>query len=290
MADLLSPRALERLAVAALEEDGAFDDVTTRATVRRGQMGGGEFIVKARGVVCGLPVAEAVFRSMHPAIEFDARAGDGERVLERDVVATVKGPLGPILSAERCALNILQHMSGVATATAAYVRAVEGTRARIVDTRKTLPGLRVLDKYAVRCGGGENHRHGLADGVLIKDNHLAAVRALEGDIAAAVNAARRGAHHLLRVEVEVETLAEVSQALEAGADAILLDNMSVEEMRKAVGLVAGRAVLEASGGITLETVRAVAETGVDLISVGALTHSAPALDISLELRPSAELR
>jgi nicotinate-nucleotide pyrophosphorylase (carboxylating) len=290
MRELLSPHLLEKLAIAALEEDEAFDDITTRATVRRGQMGAGEFIVKAEGVICGLPVADAVFRAMHRATEFDALAAEGQRVKPGDVVAKVRGPLGPILSAERSALNLLQHMSGVATATAAYATAVQGTRARIVDTRKTLPGLRALDKYAVRCGGGHNHRFGLADGILIKDNHLAAVRALEGDIGHAVRDARATAHHLVRVEVEVETLAELQEALEAGADAVLLDNMSVEDMRSAVALTAGRAVLEASGGVTLGAVRAIAETGVDLISVGALTHSVTALDISLELEPSDELR
>jgi nicotinate-nucleotide pyrophosphorylase (carboxylating) len=189
-----------------------------------------------------------------------------------------------LLRAERTALNFLQHLSGVATATAHLVEAVRGTKAVIVDTRKTIPGLRILEKYAVRVGGGCNHRLALGDGILIKDNHLAALRAQGLSLGDAVRRARRYARHPLRVEVEVTTLEEVREALEAGADIILLDNMSLEEMRQAVALVGGKALLEASGGITLETVRAVAETGVDLISSGAITHSAKALDISMDLR------
>jgi nicotinate-nucleotide pyrophosphorylase (carboxylating) len=206
---------------------------------------------------------------------------DGTSVKTRTAIAELAGPARSLLTAERVALNLIQRLSGVATATARYVEAVAGTNARIVDTRKTTPGMRQLEKQAVRDGGGHNHRVGLADGVLIKDNHLAAIGGADR-VCRAVRQARAFAPHTLRIEVEVTTLAEVEEALSAGADVILLDNMDVATMRGAVGLVGGRALLEASGGVTLDSVRAIAETGVELISVGALTHSAPALDISLE--------
>jgi len=228
--------------------------------------------------VAGLPVAALVFARLSPDVVFRALVRDGERCPAATAVAEVSGPAWAVLGGERLALNFLQRLSGIATATARLVDKVAGTRARIVDTRKTTPGLRVLEKYAVRCGGGFNHRFGLYDGVLIKDNHLA----LAGGIARAVRAARERAPHTVRVEVEVEDLHGVAAALEAGADIILLDNMDVATMARAVAMVNGRALTEASGGISGETVAAVAATGVDFISVGALTHSVRSLDIGLD--------
>ena len=264
----------------ALAEDIGGGDVTTWATVPADAVARGTIIAKAPGIVSGLDVAAAVFRRINSAVDFEPRVADGQQVSPDAVVAGVAGSAQSLLTAERVALNLLQRLSGVATLTARYVAAVAGTGARIVDTRKTTPGLRALEKAAVRHGGGHNHRFGLADGVLIKDNHLAAVGGPDR-VARAVRLARERAPHTLRIEVEVTTLDEVRQAVAAGADVILLDNMDVPTLRRAVDLVSGQALLEASGGITLETVRAVAETGVDLISVGALTHSAPALDLSL---------
>jgi nicotinate-nucleotide pyrophosphorylase (carboxylating) len=265
----------------ALAEDIGTGDVTTLATVPAGTQARAAMIAKAEGVISGLAAAAAVFHRVDAGVSVVPRVTDGTAVQPKTVIAEVEGPARSILMAERVALNLVQRLSGVATLTARYVAAVAGTKARIVDTRKTTPGLRVLEKQAVRDGGGHNHRVGLSDGILIKDNHLAAIGGPDR-LARAIERARAFAPHTLKVEVEVTTLEEVQQALDAGADVILLDNMDLETMRRAVELVAGRALLEASGGITLATVRAVAETGVDLISVGALTHSAPALDISLD--------
>jgi nicotinate-nucleotide pyrophosphorylase (carboxylating) len=265
----------------ALAEDVGAGDVTTLATVPADARARATMLAKAEGVISGLGAAGFVFCRVDPAVAFTPLVGDGTRVGMRTPIAEVAGPARGLLTAERVALNLVQRLSGVATATASYVEAVAGTKARIVDTRKTTPGMRLLEKQAVRDGGGHNHRVGLADGVLIKDNHLAAIGGPDR-VTRAVRKARAYAPHTLRIEVEVTTLAEVEQAVAAGADVILLDNMDVPAMRRAVELVAGRALLEASGGVTLATVRAIAETGVDLISVGALTHSAPALDISLE--------
>ena len=208
---------------------------------------------------------------------------DGSAVSPGDVVAEVEGSIAGILKGERVALNFVQRLSGIATATSTYVRAVQGTGARIIDTRKTVPGLRLLEKYAVRVGGGHNHRYNLADGVLIKDNHIAALRAQELGLVEIVRRARDNSPHTVKVEIEVESVDEAREALEARADVIMLDNMSPEEMRRVVAMTMGRCLLEASGGINLDTVRAVAETGVDLISVGALTHSVQAMDISLDM-------
>ncbi len=270
----------ESLIDLALAEDIGSGDVTTLATVPPGTHARATLVAKAEGVLSGVDVAGAVFRRVNPALDYRVRTGDGSRVRPGDVVAKVEGLAQGILAAERVALNLLQRLSGTATLTAAFVAAVAGTNARIVDTRKTTPGLRALEKAAVRHGGGRNHRAGLADGILIKDNHLAAVGGPDR-VTRAVQRAQASAPHTLRVEVEVTTLEEVAEAVAAGADIILLDNMDLATMREAVGLVAGRARLEASGGVRLDTVRAIAETGVDIISVGALTHSAPALDISL---------
>ena len=265
----------------ALAEDIGTGDVTTLATVEAGRQATATMVVKAEGVISGLEVAGFVFRRVDPVISFVPTVEAGTRVGNRTVIAELAGPARSLLTGERVALNLLQRLSGVATATARYVEAVAGTKARIVDTRKTTPGLRQLEKQAVREGGGHNHRVGLADGVLIKDNHLAAIGGANR-VTKAIERARAYAPHTLRIEVEVTTLAEVDEAVVAGADVILLDNMDVATMRQAVETVAGRALLEASGGVNLSTVRAIAETGVDLISIGALTHSAPALDISLE--------
>lgn len=275
---------MRRIVDAALEEDGARDDVTTRALVPPDQEGSASIVMKSEGVVCGLPVAEAVFAELDPSLRFEALQSDGACVRSGDGVAHVQGALAPILGGERVALNFLQRLSGIATATRRLVDAVAGLDVRIVDTRKTTPGLRALERYAVRVGGGHNHRFNLSDGVLIKDNHLAAARLRRGlTIAQVVERARAAAPHTLRIEVEVTSVNEAREALEAGADAILLDNMSVKDMRAVVEEARGRTLIEASGGVTLENVRAIAETGVNIISVGALTHSAPALDISLEI-------
>ncbi|MDE2802500.1 MAG: carboxylating nicotinate-nucleotide diphosphorylase, partial [Chloroflexota bacterium] len=238
---------------------------------------------KQPGVLCGVEVAAAVFRRVDPTLEVEQALRDGD-VMERGSVALrARGSAAMLLTAERTAVNFMQHLSGVATLTAVYVEAVKDTGATIIDTRKTLPGLRALEKHAVRCGGGHNHRQNLGDGILIKDNHIAALRGHGMSLGDIVRQAHRRASHTIKVEVEVTTLEEAEEALDAGAQLLLLDNMPPELMKQAVELNRGRAVLEASGGINLDTVRAVAETGVDLISVGALTHSAPALDISMDI-------
>jgi nicotinate-nucleotide pyrophosphorylase (carboxylating) len=275
---------LQEVAGAALAEDAAAQDITTDALIPPDLSGRGIIIAKAAGVVAGLPAAAAVFRALDPALSFQPQVAEGARVAGGETVAQVDGRVASILRAERVALNFLQHLSGIATATAQLVEAVSGLSAHILDTRKTTPVLRALEKYAVRMGGGRNHRHSLADGILVKDNHWRAVRARGGDMAAAVRQLRERAPRGLRVEVEVTSVEEAEEALAAGADILLLDNMALEEMRQAVKDARGRALTEASGGITLENIRAVAETGVDFISVGAITHSAPALDMSLDLQ------
>jgi nicotinate-nucleotide pyrophosphorylase (carboxylating) len=273
---------LARVVELALEEDTAYGDVTSELTVPATRRASGHFVSKSGGVVSGLDAVVEVFRQVDPAICVQLLVQDGDRVSAGSILARVEGPARGILKGERVALNFLQRLSGVATTTASYVDTVRGTGARVIDTRKTTPGLRMLEKAAVRHGGGHNHRVGLGDGILIKDNHLAAVGGPDR-ITKAIAAARANTPHTLRIEVEVTSLDELRQALEAGPDAILLDNMTPAEMAEAVGLAGGRVLLEASGGITLETVQAVAATGVDLISVGALTHSSRALDISLEI-------
>ena len=268
---------LERIVHAALAEDVGAGDVTTEATVASDVSGTAALVVKEPGIVCGLRVAELTFRALDPEIGFEAFAQDGDAVEGPAVIARVSGSLRAILTGERVALNFLGRLSGIATLTRQYVDAIAGTGATVLDTRKTTPGLRALEKHAVAAGGGRNHRFGLDDAVLVKDNHLRAA----GSISEAVDLVRRASD--LPVEVECDTLDQVGEALEAGADAILLDNMTPHELHQAVLLVGGRARLEASGGVTLDTIRAVAETGVDEISVGALTHSARSLDVSLEL-------
>jgi len=274
------PLALIR---AALEEDGAFADITTLSTVPVEQQAQGSIVTRQAGVIAGLAVAAAVFHELDPLVAVTLLVEDGASVRHGQLVATVRGPARAVLSAERVALNFLGRLSGIATLTAQCVQAVEGTRARILDTRKTTPGLRSLEKEAVRLGGGHNHRFGLNDGVLIKDNHIKAA----GGVAQSIRAARAHAPHLLKIEVECETLSEVREALQAGADVILLDNMDIDTMRSAVELtrrVSPNVLIEASGSIGVNPTRlqAVASTGVDFISLGALTHSAPNFDVSLE--------
>jgi len=282
-AELLDAGLVEEIVRRALTEDGAWQDVTTAATVDEMQSGSATVLAKRDGVIAGLPVMAAVFAAIDPTIAFRPLIHDGERVRRGDRIATVLGSYASILRAERVALNFLQRLSGTATLAAQAVAGAAGTNARIIDTRKTTPGLRYLERYAVRAGGGRNHRYNLADGILIKDNHLAALRARGMGIADAVRLSRERSPHTLRVELEVTTLAELDEGLAAGADVILLDNMSIAEMAEAARRCHGRALTEASGGITPENVGEVASTGVDLISLGALTHSAPSLDISLEL-------
>lgn len=267
---------------AALAEDVGSGDVTTLATVPPDATARAVMTAREELVVCGLAFAEAAFQLVTPAATVRLGVTDGARVPAGTVLCEVTGPARTLLTAERVALNFMQRLSGVATKTAGFVQAIAGTGAEILDTRKTTPGWRELEKYAVRCGGGKNHRIGLWDMVLIKDNHLAALREEKPNaIAAAVQRARR-IYPALKVEVEADTLQQVAQACEAGADIILLDNMTLEQLREAVALVGGRARTEASGGVSLSTVRAIAETGVNFISVGGITHSACAVDIGLD--------
>ena len=282
MSQQLPPEVLN-LIDSALTEDQAFNDPTTHSLVPDSIVGSGMLRAKADGVLAGAHVASAVFHRIDPDLDVELLLEEGSPLEPGTDIATVYGSAASILRAERTALNFLQRMSGIATATNHYVRAVAGTDARIVDTRKTAPGHRYLDKYSVRMGGGHNHRLNLADGILIKDNHLEARASLEEPLGAVVRRAISLASHTIRVEVEVESLDQVREAVDAGAHIIMLDNMAVPTMREAVGIIAGRASIEASGGITLATVREIAETGVDLISVGGLTHSPDALDISLDL-------
>lgn len=275
---------IDEAVLAALEEDGAFHDITTSALVRPDEWGRGVFVAKQAGVIAGLPVAAAAMAAIDGDVAFDALVEDGTHVTEGTELAEVEGRLSAILSCERVALNFLQRMSGIATLTRVFVDAVAGTNARMLDTRKTTPGLRMFERYAVRAGGGQNHRFGLADGVLIKDNHIAAARHRGAQFAQIIAEARAGAPHTLRIEIEVMNLDEVQEALAGHADVILLDNMSADDIRFAVEIIGGRVIVEASGGVTLENVRAIAEAGVDFISVGRLTHSAPALDISLDVQ------
>ena len=280
------PPEVHRLIESALTEDQTFNDPTTQALVPPEIQGSGMLRAKAVGVVAGLDVAMAVFKRVDNALVTQALLEDGSPVSPGTDLAVVQGSANSILKAERVALNFLQRMSGIASDTNQYVREVQsvaGSKSRIVDTRKTVPGHRYLDKYAVRMGGGFNHRLNLADGILIKDNHIQALRSQEMGLKEVIQLALSKASHTIKVEVEVETIDEVRQALEGGAHIIMLDNMPVDMMRQAMDIIDGKAVVEASGGIDHETVRAVAGTGVDLISVGALTHSTTALDISLDL-------
>ena len=274
------PATLIRRAVAdALAEDlGLVGDITTNATIPATTMARAVMVARKPGVISGVDVAIAAFREVDERVRVTAVHGDGSTVSPGDVALRIEGPARAILTGERVALNFMGRMSGIATLTRRYVDAVTGTSAKIVDTRKTTPGLRAFEKYAVRCGGGSNHRIGLYDAVLIKDNHIAAV----GGVGEAIRAARAHAGHMVKIEVEVDTLEQLATVLAHKVDAVLLDNMAPETLRKAVAMIGGRALAEASGGVNLDTVRAIAEAGVDLISVGALTHSAPVLDLGLD--------
>lgn len=276
---LLPGFIIEEVVARALKEDlGEAGDITTNACIPARAQGRAVIAARGNGVIAGVEAARAAFRLIDPALHVKIERGDGARAAAGDTVLAIEGAARAILTAERVALNFLGRLSGVATATAALVEAIKGTKAQIVCTRKTTPGLRALEKQAVRCGGGLNHRFGLYDAMMIKDNHIAAA----GGLAQALRAARAGAGHMVRIEVEVDNLSQLEIALAEGADAILLDNMSVDDMKRAVAATRGRAALEASGNITPQTVRAVAETGVDYISSGWITHSAPALDLGLD--------
>jgi nicotinate-nucleotide pyrophosphorylase (carboxylating) len=274
----LNHDALNSWVQSALNEDGALNDLTTIATVVSERRARARLVARDAGVVCGVPLALEAFRIMDPKLAIRVDVEDGTRVERGTAVLFLSGHARGLLSAERVALNFMQHLSGIASLTARYVEAVKGTKARILDTRKTLPGWRPLEKYAVLAGGGKNHRVDLSTGILIKDNHLAA---LDGNIELAVRRSREIAPGL-KVEVECETLEQVADALAAGADIIMLDNMSPEQMTDAVRVINGRAITEASGGVNLGNVRQIAQTGVDWISIGALTHSAPALNLALD--------
>lgn len=277
------PGTLINNAVAiALEEDlGLVGDITTNATVSADAKAHAVIAAREPGVVSGLDVARTAFRLVDPKITFVPKVADGDIVKAGTMIAEIEGPARGLLTAERVALNFLGRMSGIATLTHRFVEAVRGTSARIVDTRKTTPGLRAFEKYAVRCGGGHNHRTGLFDAVLIKDNHIAAA----GSVTTAIERARASAGHTVKIEIEVDTLDQLDELLSLEVDAVLLDNMTPAQLRKAVTQVKGRCLTEASGGVNLDTVRAIAESGVDMISVGALTHSAPVLDLGLDFKP-----
>lgn len=274
---------IQNLIDVALAEDVLTGDPTTDVLISPDLVGSAALVTRDSGVLAGIEVATAAFGRFDPSLRTEVLMRDGSSVSPGDRLAQVSGSVASILKAERTAVNFLQHLSGIASETRRYVDAVSGLRAKIVDTRKTTPGLRKLEKYAVTMGGGHNHRQNLADGILIKDNHVEAM-ALQGlSIGDVVKRANARASHTIKVEIEVDTIAQLKEVLDAGADLVLLDNMSTEQMREAVKIADGRAVVEASGGITLETVRAIAETGVDIISVGALTHSAPAMNVGLDM-------
>ncbi len=273
---------VEQIITLALNEDIGTGDITTLSTIPADKTALGRFVAKEDMILCGIDLAAHIFARVDPSIELKANFKDGDAVKKGDVIATVSGNAQNVLTGERTALNFMQRLTGIATRTHASVAEVAGTNAKITDTRKTTPGLRVLEKYAVRVGGGTNHRFNLADGVLIKDNHIA----VSGGIKNAVKNARAVIPHTLKIEVEVETKEQLAEALDAGADIIMLDNMSNDLMRECVGIVAGRALVEASGNMGEKSLREVAETGVDIISVGALTHTVKAADISLKFQIS----
>ena len=279
---LLTPRELEIVIDRALEEDSISADVTTSVLIPSHLQARASLIPKEPGILSGLDVVAATFKRVNPDLVFTQKLVDGERVQGGEVVATISGSMASILTAERTALNFMQRMSGIATLTDLYVKAVDGTTASIADTRKTAPGLRLLDKYSVSIGGGRNHRMNLTDGVLIKDNHLAALSGEGVSLIQAIKRARTKAPHTVKIEVEVETVEAALDATAAGADIVMLDNMSPAEMRNAVDQISAECFVEASGNVTLENVAEVAQSGVDIISVGALTHSVRALDISLD--------
>jgi nicotinate-nucleotide pyrophosphorylase (carboxylating) len=281
---MLTPRHITRTVAAALEEDAPWGDLTSTALLPEDATATADLVAREDGVFSGGEVFAAAFTLTDAAVQVDVHVGDGDSFATGDVLATVTGPARGVLTAERVGLNFTQRMSGIATLTAQYVRAVDGTRARIADTRKTTPGLRVFERHAVACGGGHNHRHSLSDAVMAKDNHLAVLQRDGGDLAQALRAALSRLPHTTHVVVEVDRLDQIPAVLDGGAHTVLLDNFSLDNLRAGVALIGGRAQTEASGGVDLDTVRAIASTGVDVISVGALTHSARALDLGLDVR------
>ena len=280
MSAFLNPFLIDEAVRAALNEDlGRAGDITSQATIPASASAQAVIATRQAGIIAGLPLAQAAFRLMDPALVFAPEVAEGAPVRPGDIVARISGPARSLLAGERVALNYMGRLSGIATLTARYVALVAHTQARICCTRKTTPGLRAFEKYAVRCGGGMNHRFGLDDACLIKDNHIAVC----GGVGPALRAAKAAAGHLVKIEIEVDTLAQLREVLGEGADVVLLDNMKPDMLRQAVAMVAGRMKTEASGGVSLETVKAIAETGVDMISVGALTHSASVLDLGLDI-------
>ena len=278
---MLNPLLVEDAVRAALLEDlGRAGDITTNATIPAARQARAVIAARQPGIVAGLDLAKAAFRLLDPALSYETRIADGAAVTSGAILATIEGPARALLSAERVALNFLGRLSGIATLTSRYVAAVAHTKARIVCTRKTTPGLRTFEKYAVLCGGGFNHRFGLDDAILIKDNHIA----VAGGIIPALRTVKAAIGHLVKIEIEVDTLDQLDEVLTEGADVVLLDNMTPAQLREAVARVKGRLLTEASGGVTLETVAAIAESGVDMISVGALTHSAKVLDVGLDIQ------
>jgi len=275
--------ALEDLVERSLDEDLAVGDITTDPLIPPHTRGKASFMTKAQGILAGIDIARLVFMKIDPFLKFSILSQDGIKVKPGDIVATVEGDVTGILKGERTALNFLQHLSGIATQTSLYVKAIDGLPAKVLDTRKTVPGLRILEKYAVSMGGGFNHRLNLGDMVLIKDNHIAILRHQGFSIGDIVRQARNKTPQDIKIEIETTSPADALEAADAGADVVMLDNMSLEEMRQAASLINHKAIVEASGGVNLNTIRAIAETGVDWISVGALTHSASALDISMKL-------
>jgi len=276
---MLTDYCLDDLIRRALYEDIGNGDITTLSTVNEDKQIEGSFIAKEEGVICGLPLLKRLFELLDPAVVLRIIVNEGDLINKGDLIARISGPARSILTGERVGLNFLQRLSGIATRTHTAVLEISGTHAVITDTRKTTPGLRSIEKYAVRIGGGSNHRFNLADGILIKDNHICAA----GSISQAISKARKMATHMLKIEVEVENFEQIEEALQSGADIIMLDNMSVEDMTKAVNMIGKKALVEASGNMGDKDLRTVAQTGVDLISVGALTHTVRAMDISLRL-------
>ncbi|MRX45439.1 carboxylating nicotinate-nucleotide diphosphorylase [Agromyces kandeliae] len=276
-------REIERIVAMALDEDAPWGDLTGETLIPETATATADLVAREPGVFSGARVVEATFRLVDPRIEVELRIADGGRFAAGDVIARVAGPARGILRAERVALNLVQRMSGVATLTARYVQAVAGTRARIVDTRKTTPGLRSLERQAVRDGGGRNHRRSLSDAIMAKDNHLAVLTAGGADLAESLRAARERMPHTAHLEVEVDRVEQIPAVLAGGADTVMLDNFELDALREGVALIGGRAIVEASGGVNLDTVAGIAATGVDVISVGALTHSARALDLGLDV-------
>ena len=271
---------IESLIDLAISEDYISGDPTTESLIKSSKSGSAIIVSDQEGILAGIDIALFVFSKISSSISTTALLSDGDTLKKGSQIATIKGPLSSILTAERTALNFLQLTSGVATETSKYVTAINGTKAKIVDTRKTIPGFRRLQKYAVRVGGGKNHRHNLSDGILIKDNHI---YAFNDSISNTIKTAKNNSPHTLKIEIEVENLDQVIEALDAKAEIIMLDNMSIDMMSEAVKLCKNKAITEASGGVTLSTVKGIAETGVDIISIGAITHSAPNLDISLDI-------